>query len=252
MMIDIKTSPKDFVYMGDLGLFVSTSPLKVRHQINWFEATEITHQLGLQLLTSAQCYKTRKYLIKHNYVNEDEYEKLIRYPGFTDSIIDFSWKVPILYEGNSVIRRDKGKGADLRCMDPIVKRGKKTLLPWLPIAERGYIQEFDEETMLPTKVGKEPNPDCQNAVLRYSGNLKQKLKGGIPPDYHNWNLIVVLRGGESVMGFPKDLTASNISLKVQPSLSVDDTLVRFCSNEIPKQKNITFTIEDRTQLDLEI
>ncbi len=168
---------EDFVNIPSLNVAIAKAKTRTANgnvltRISWYDAKRLVQGLGPNyfLPTSSQWSKSREYL-QQNYpeLEKDfitgEYEwidSLLAFPnekaGYSPRLQNSSIKngnVPLLIE-QSKVERD---GND------VLKDGKVTEVPELPLKSGCYIQAWDDELGLPTKVGEKPNERFEGAYF---------------------------------------------------------------------------------------
>lgn len=175
----IDIAPEKFRYNKKLGIYLY--PEKSSYEsgetitdVHFSQASKLAEQHGLVIPTLAQWGNERERLRKldekagRSYDDRESLERdYIRGEvEFTGSILDFTGKTPVLWEGFR-IEGERFTG------------GKRTDVKWLP-KHSGYIQDFDEELGLPTKLGDEPRDEYHGACywVVTPGGVRTTLRGG--------------------------------------------------------------------------
>ncbi len=174
--------PEDFMVVPSLNIAISkakarASDDKVLTSISWYGTKMLTQSLGSNYLlpTSSQWSKSREYL-QQNYP-ELEKDFITGEVEWVDSLLAFpnqerqysprlqlsgikKGKVPLLIEQSKVERSGDSY---------VLKEGKITEVPELPL-KNGYIQDWNDDLGLPTKVGKNPNERFEGAYFWVNTN----------------------------------------------------------------------------------
>jgi hypothetical protein len=187
--------PEDFMVIPSLNIDIAKAKTraanaKVLANISWYDAKLLTQSLGSNYLlpTSSQWSRAREYLQQnypelekdfitgeHEWVDsllafpneERRYSPRLQIPGISKG------RFPLLIE-QSKVERDGDKY--------VLTKGNVTEVPELPL-KCGYIQDWNEDLGLPTKVGDNPNERFEGAYFwvdpkygSYEG-LKALLRG---------------------------------------------------------------------------
>jgi len=241
---------EDFITIPSLNVAIAktktrTADGKVLTRISWYVTKLLIQRLGSNyfLPTSAQWNKAREYL-QQNYpeLEKDfisgEYEwldSLLAFPnadGNYSSRLQISsikkGRVPLLIEQSKVERSDNGY---------VITDGKVTEVPELPLKD-GYIQDWDEDLGLPTKVGENSNKKfkgayfCIDTDYNYHEGLRALVHG-------TW----VLRGHERRFitladWFPYDAHC-DVGFRLGRTVSADKEFVRMPRAEYEKLSKLS-------------
>jgi hypothetical protein len=216
----IEPKPEDFIVIPDLNIAITKDKARTVYgtltNISWWNTKLLIQSLGSNyfLPTSAQWSKAMEYLeenypkLRRSFVTvvdewvdsllalpyKGKYSSKLQIPGIEEK------KVPLLIEQSKVERR----GGDY-----VVTEGKVREVPELPL-KPGYIQAWDEDLGLPTKVGGIPNEKFGGAYFMF-------LEGELRALSYDGGLYLFMRPPHVVGGF---------SFRLARGLSDDEKFVR--------------------------
>lgn len=186
--------PEDFMVIPSLNVVIAKAKARaadgyVLTDISWYDTKLLIQNLGSNyfLPTSSQWSRAREYLqqnypeLEKDFISGDEWvDSLLAFPNGKRQYsprLQISGvekgKVPLLIEQSRVERFGDSY---------IITDGKVTEYPELPL-ENGFIQEWNDELGLPTKVGEYPNERFERAYFRVNTDY----------DYHE-GLRALVRG----------------------------------------------------------
>jgi len=229
--------PEDFMVIPSLNVAIAKAKAraadgKVLTRITWYDTKLLTQSLSPNyfLPTSSQWSKSREYL-QQNYP-ELEKDFIIGEVEWVDSLLAFpnkergysprlqlsgikKGKVPLLIEQSKVERSGESY---------VFTDGKITEIPELPL-KSGYIQAWDKDLGLPTKVGENPSEKFEGAYFwvdtdySYHEGLRALVRG--PWSWHDCE-----RRFYSPAGWFPSLSSSLVGFRLGRAVSADEDFVK--------------------------
>jgi hypothetical protein len=234
--------PEDFIYIPSLNIAIAKAKARaasggVLANISWYDTKLLTQSLGSNyfLPTSAQWSKSRRYLQQHYPELEKdfisgEYEWVDSLLAFPNEKREYSPRLQIsdVKKGETPLLIEQSR-VEKDGNDYILTEGKVIEVSELPL-KSGYIQAWNEDLGLPTKVGKNPNKKFKEAYFWV--NTKYS--------YHE-GLRALLRGPWTLCGHEGrfdvhanwDPSASNwgVGFRLGRAASADESSVRMSRTE---------------------
>lgn len=186
--------PEDFTPIPGLGTIskykAKSADGGILTEINWYDTKLLVQGSGSDyfLPTSSQWSKAREYLQKNHPELEKDfitgaYEWVDSLLAFPDSNGKYSprLRIPDIDKGKDPLLIEQSK-VEKDGDSYVLTEGRVTEVPWLPL-KSGYIQGWNEDFGLPSKVGETPNKRFEGAYFWVYTNY----------DYHE-GLRALIRG----------------------------------------------------------